>query len=241
MIEVSDIHKAYGLETVLQGVSLRLAATETLSVLGKSGCGKTTLLKVLAGLEQADRGSFKVSGQEMLSLRPQAREVVYLSQEPLLFPHKDVFENVAFGLRVRKVPEAELRQRVHHLLEQLGLAAQAHKHPAALSGGQKQRTAFGRAIVFHPRVLLLDEPFGSLDAATRKEMQDLFQRLRKAEQITSIFVTHDLREALTMGDRIGRMEGGRLELFNSRQGFLAAADQQVREEIAFWKQIDTGP
>ncbi|MEY3442975.1 MAG: hypothetical protein RLZZ519_1256, partial [Bacteroidota bacterium] len=214
-----------------------LPAATTLSLLGKSGCGKTTLLKILAGLEQADEGSFKIDGQEMQTRSPQQRGVVYLSQEPLLFPHLSVFENIAFGLRIRKVKESEIKSRVTHLLTQLGIERHGAKSPMALSGGQRQRVAFGRAIIIHPKILLLDEPFGSLDAETRAEMQELFGQLRKSEQITSLFVTHDLREALTMGDQIGRMAGGKITLYRDAQAFLSQPDMQMQKELGFWKNL----
>ncbi len=237
MIEVTGIQKQYGKESVLKGIDFELPAATTLSLLGRSGCGKTTLLKILAGLEAGDSGSFKIDGAEMLGIRPQDRGVVYLSQEPLLFPHLDVFENIAFGLRIRGLQKQAVQQRVEQLLDQLGLEAQARKAPATLSGGQKQRAAFGRAIVIHPKILLLDEPFGSLDAETRAEMQVLFQTLRKAEKITSLFVTHDLREAITMGDRFGKMAQGEIKVFADLQAFLAEPDANIQNELAFWKKL----
>lgn len=237
MIEVTGIQKQYGKESVLKGIDFELPAETTLSLLGRSGCGKTTLLKILAGLEAGDSGSFKIEGEEMLAIRPQDRGVVYLSQEPLLFPHLDVFENIAFGLRIRGLQKQAVQQRVEQLLDQLGLEAQARKAPSMLSGGQKQRAAFGRAIVIHPKILLLDEPFGSLDAETRAEMQVLFQTLRKAEKITSLFVTHDLREAITMGDRFGKMAAGEIRVFDDLQAFLAEPDANIQNELAFWKKL----
>ncbi len=237
MIEVRGIQKQFGQEQVLKEIDFQLPAHSTLSLLGKSGCGKTTLLKILAGLESGDTGSFKIEGREMLQIAPQQRGVVYLSQEPLLFPHLDVFENIAFGLRVRGTDKRAVQQRVEQLLEQLGLASQARKAPHALSGGQKQRAAFGRAIVIHPKILLLDEPFGSLDSETRAEMQTLFQALRKAEQITSLFVTHDLREAITMGDQFGKMADGKIQVFADLKAFLAAPDANIQHELAFWKKL----
>jgi ABC-type sugar transport system ATPase subunit len=238
MIEVHGIQKRFGQEQVLREIDFQLPAASTLSLLGKSGCGKTTLLKILAGLETGDGGSFKIDGQEMLQTPPQQRGVVYLSQEPLLFPHMDVFENIAFGLRIRGMQQQAIQQRVEQLLQQLGLEAQARKAPQALSGGQKQRAAFGRAIVIHPKILLLDEPFGSLDAETRAEMQVLFQALRKSEQITSLFVTHDLREAITMGDQFGKMAQGKIKIFADLQEFLAEPDANVQNELAFWKKLN---
>lgn len=237
MIEVQDIHKGFQGEAVLQGVGFRLAAGQTLSVLGKSGCGKTTLLKVLSGLLPPDRGSFTIDGQDMLALPPERRGVVYLSQEPLLFGHLDVFENIAFGLRIRKVAPTEIKVRVEEMLARTGLEAHARKRSEQLSGGQRQRVAFGRAIVIQPRVLLLDEPFGSLDAHTRADMQALFADLRTAYESTCLFVTHDLREALALADQIGRMVAGRLEQFADIPAFLHTQDTGIEQELAFWKRI----
>lgn len=237
MIEVQGIHKRFQGEPVLRDISFQLTAGQTLSVLGKSGCGKTTLLKALAGLLSPDGGSFRIDGQEMLGLPPERRGVVYLSQEPLLFPHLDVFENIAFGLRIRKVPAAEVTARVTEMLARIGLSDHAHKRSEQLSGGQRQRVAFGRAIVIQPRVLLLDEPFGSLDAYTRADMQALFVELRAAYSSTCLFVTHDLREALALADQIGRMDAGRFEQFPDLSAFLHADDNGIDQELAFWKHI----
>ena len=237
MIEVQGIHKRFQGEPVLRDIGFQLQAGQTLSVLGKSGCGKTTLLKALAGLLSPDGGSFRIDGQEMLGLPPERRGVVYLSQEPLLFPHLDVFENIAFGLRIRKVPAAEITARVTEMLARIGLSDHAHKRSEQLSGGQRQRVAFGRAIVIQPRVLLLDEPFGSLDAHTRAEMQALFMELRAAYASTCLFVTHDLREALALADQIGRMAAGRFEQFPDLGAFLHAEDTGIDQELAFWKHI----
>ena len=237
MIEVQGIQKSFGKELVLKDIRFQLEAEKTLSILGKSGCGKTTLLKILAGLESEDAGKFEIGGENMLQQKAQNRGIVYLSQEPLLFPHLDVFENIAFGLRLRKLPNTEINQSVEKMLSELGLESQGRKRPDALSGGQKQRAAFGRAAIIRPKVLLLDEPFGSLDNETRADMQALFQHLRKIEKITSLFVTHDLREALTMGDQFGRMEAGVLELFPDRSQFLNAADVGMKTELDFWRSI----
>jgi putrescine transport system ATP-binding protein len=241
MIELQGIAKDFGKEQVLQGIGLQLPQGQTLSVLGRSGCGKTTLLKIMAGLETASAGSFRIEGKEMLELKPQARGVVYLSQEPLLFPHMTVAQNIGFGLQIRKVSGQEIKAKVEALLAELGLEHQAAKFPEQLSGGQKQRAAFGRAIIIEPKILLLDEPFGSLDSQTRAEMQALFGEMRKKHQITSLFVTHDLREALTVGDQFARMEAGKLQLFASQQGFLEAADEGMRKEMDFWRNILDGP
>lgn len=237
MIEVSNICKSFGKEQVLKDVNFQLPPNETLSVLGKSGCGKTTLLKILAGLEAADVGSFTIDGENMLDKKPQSRGVVYLSQAPLLFPHLNVWENIAFGLRIRKLEEKQVFIAVEEMLINLDLTSQAKKMPTELSGGQKQRVSFGRAIIIQPRILLLDEPFGSLDAQTRAEMQMLFRHLREAYRTTSLFITHDLKEALMMGTRIGRMEAGQLSLFSSIKEFAQSEGSGAKEELAFWEKM----
>ena len=238
MIEVSHIHKAFGQEVVLHDVSFSLAPRQNLSVLGRSGCGKTTLLKILAGILPADGGAFQMDGRDLLAVKPQDRGVVYLSQEPLLFPHLNVFDNIAFGLRLRKVDKSTVREKVTAMLEALGLPAMGRKMPTELSGGQRQRVAFGRAIIIEPRVLLLEEPFGSLDVQTRHEMQGLFRRLSRDFGITSLFVTHDLKEALVMGDAIGRMDAGHLTVYPDRQAFIDDPASGVRAEQSFWTHIE---
>ncbi|RMF00940.1 MAG: ATP-binding cassette domain-containing protein [Bacteroidetes bacterium] len=241
MIEVQQLSKAYGGEQVLRQLSLRLPAQQTLSVLGKSGGGKSTLLKIMAGLETADSGDFRVDGQSLLNLAPQLREVVYLSQEALLFPHLKVGDNLAFGLRVRKVPLRTVVQRVRTLAKQLGLETHLDKYPAQLSGGQKQRVSFGRALIINPKILLLDEPFGSLDSQTRREMQQLFRDIRSQYRITALFVTHDLKEALLMGDQIGILADGQLKVYPDPQTFVGAPESGAEAELAFWQQFTAKP
>lgn len=237
VIEVKHISKSFGKEQVLHDISFSLMPQQTLSVLGRSGCGKTTLLKIMAGILPAESGSFRIGETEILQLQAQARGVVYLSQEPLLFPHLNVLENIAFGLRIRKIDKTLIQKRVVEMLDALGLGGMSQKMPTELSGGQKQRVAFGRAIIIEPKVLLLDEPFGSLDVETRGDMQALFKELSHNFGITSLFVTHDLKEALVMGDAIGRMVNGRLQVYPDRQAFINDPASGVQEERDFWTQI----
>lgn len=239
MIEVRHISKSFGTESVLRDIAFHLQQGHTLSVLGKSGCGKTTLLKILSGIHTPDAGTFTIDGQNMFALGPRERGVVYLSQEPLLFPHLTAFENIAFGLRVRKLPENQIQTQVKALLAELGLESQAQKYPAELSGGQRQRVSFGRAVIIQPRVLLLDEPFASLDVQTRAEMQGLYQKLRQQHRITALFVTHDLKEALIMGDDLGRMENGVLRTYPNRQAFLQDPQSGAGAEMDFWAKMRT--
>ena len=239
-LAVRGLTKAFGTERVLNGIELELGRCETLAVLGRSGCGKTTLLKILAGLCPADAGTLRLDGRTLDGLPPQSRGVVYLYQEPLLFPHLDVFENVAFGLRLRHVPTAAVRERVGEMLGALGLEAHARKHPPQLSGGQRQRVAFGRALIVNPTLLLLDEPFGNLDVEIRANMQRLFQEVARRFAITSLFVTHDLKEALLMGDRLALLRGGRMTNYATREAFVADPQTGAVGEREFWLSMTPG-
>ena len=237
-LEAKNINKGFGAEKVLDDLSLQLAEHEMLSILGRSGSGKTTLLKILAGLESPDKGMVLLQGQDMGPLPPNRRNIVYLYQEPLLFPHLNVFENIAFGLRLRKAPEGAVQKRVAEMLANLELPEQARKMPHQLSGGQRQRVAFGRALIINPKVLLLDEPFGALDAETRASMQQLLKRIAKAFAITALFVTHGLKEALIMGDRIGLMQQGKLKVYDSKKAFIEDVETGVQAEMDFWREIE---
>lgn len=234
-LKLQNIAKSFEKEIIIADLSCSLPAHQTLSILGRSGCGKTTLLKIIAGLETADAGSITLNGADITGIPPQRRNVVYLYQEPLLFPHLNVWENVAFGLRLKKTPAAVVRERVEEMLVNIGLEAHAGKNPNQLSGGQRQRVAFGRAIIVNPALLLLDEPFASLDVEIRAAMQELFKSLAAQFDITSIFVTHDLKEALLMGDQIAYMQAGRLNLYPSKEAFINDPQVGVLDEIAFWK------
>lgn len=179
MLSVSNLSKSFGSQSILTNISFGVAAGQVLAVLGRSGCGKTTLLKILAGQKTPDTGHVRVHDQSVLTVPPNERQIVYLYQEPLLFPHLNVFENVAFGLRIRRTDNALITKQVNELLTELGIADQAQKQPYQLSGGQRQRVAFGRALIIKPRLLLLDEPFGNLDGQTRAAMQTLLIRVAR--------------------------------------------------------------
>jgi putrescine transport system ATP-binding protein len=237
MIHIEALSKRYGQEQILDRLDLQLAQGRCLSLLGPSGGGKSTLLKILAGWEQADAGKVYWQGQSVLELPIAKRGLVYLSQEPLLFPHLKVWENLAYGLRLRGQGKAEIQQRVEELANQLGLSQQLDKNPEQLSGGQKQRLSFGRALIIQPKVLLLDEPFASLDAPTRAEMQALFARLRELWGFTAIFVTHDLKEALLLGDEVGYLQKGKLLHYPSPAAFAQSSLSGAEAEWRFWEQF----
>ncbi len=234
-LNIDKLEKTFGPEKVVDRLSCELEAHQTLSILGRSGCGKTTLLKMIAGLESSDTGSIFLEGQNITTAPPQSRGIVYLYQEPLLFPHLNVWENLAFGLRLHKVASGAIKEQTEKMLENIGLSNHAEKMPHQLSGGQRQRVAFGRAIIVNPKLLLLDEPFASLDVEIRSNMQQLFKDLTSRFDITSIFVTHDLKEALLMGDQIAYMQKGQLKMYPSKKAFIQDPDVGVLDEIAFWK------
>ena len=237
MLTVEHIHKAFDTEEVLKGVSFDLSRHKMLSVLGRSGSGKTTLLKIIAGLEKSDAGDIRIEGKSVLQLPPNQRNIVYLYQEALLFPHLNVFENIAFGLRIRKMPKEEIQAETSQMIAELELQDQMKKMPHQLSGGQKQRVSFGRALIINPEVLLLDEPFGNLDVETRRNMQLLLKTMTKKHHMTSIFVTHDLKEAILMGDEVGLMQSGELHIYENLQAFIDDPATEVQREMRFWKEI----
>ena len=220
-IQVRNIHKSFGNFTALGDVSLDFASGELVALLGPSGCGKTTLLRIIAGLETADRGEVLLDGEDASDTHVRERQVGFVFQHYALFRHMTVFENVAFGLRVKprklRPSEADIRRKVHELLNLVQLDWLADRFPPQLSGGQRQRIALARALAVEPRVLLLDEPFGALDAQVRKELRRWLRRLHDELHITSIFVTHDQEEALEVADRVVLMNSGRVEQVGSPQ------------------------
>jgi ABC-type sugar transport system ATPase subunit len=236
-LEVKHINKKFKSEEVVKDLNFSLDAHKTMSILGESGCGKTTMLKIIGGLTAADQGSIELKGAEISGLSPKKRGVVYLYQEDLLFPHLNVFENIAFGLRVKKRPDQEIKEKVNAMIESIEIEDQTDKMPHQLSGGQRQRVSFGRAIITNPKLLLLDEPFGSLDAGTRQRMQGLFKKIAAEFEITSLFVTHDLKEAILMGDEIAYMQQGSLKVYTSKEEFISDPETGVGEEIGFWENL----
>ncbi|NBQ87369.1 MAG: sulfate ABC transporter ATP-binding protein [Betaproteobacteria bacterium] len=220
-IEIRNIHKQFGNFYALDNVSLDIEAGELVALLGPSGCGKTTLLRIIAGLEAPDSGRIGLSGQDATTLHVRERQVGFVFQHYALFRHMTVFENVAFGLRVKprsqRLAEAQIRAKVQELLERVQLDGLADRFPSQLSGGQRQRIALARALAVDPKVLLLDEPFGALDAQVRKDLRRWLRRLHNELQVTTIFVTHDQDEALEVADRVVLMNLGRVEQVGSPQ------------------------
>ena len=239
-LEVAGLFSAFQGETVLSGVDLSVGRGGALCVVGRSGAGKTTLLKTIAGLLSPEAGSIRLDGREITELPAERRGIVYLYQEALLFPHLTVLENIAFGLRLRKTPQAEVARSVGALIDELELQGHEGKMPHQLSGGQRQRVAFGRALIVGPALLLLDEPFSSLDSEARAVMQQLYKRIARQHGMTSIFVTHSIKEALLMGETIASLEGGRARSFASLTEFIAAPESGVAGEVAFWKSLGSG-
>jgi len=210
-IVAQSVTKRFGEFTALEDVSIEVAAGSLTALLGPSGGGKSTLLRVIAGLERPDAGRVLIEGEDMTRRPAQKREVGFVFQHYAAFKHMTVRENVAFGLRIRKRPRNEIRDRVNELLDLVQLTGLAERYPAQLSGGQRQRMALARALAVEPKVLLLDEPFGALDARVRKELRAWLRRLHDEVHVTTIFVTHDQEEAMELADQIVLMNAGHVE------------------------------
>jgi len=210
-IVAQSVTKRFGAFTALEDVSIEVAAGSLTALLGPSGGGKSTLLRVIAGLERPDAGRVLIDGEDMTRRPAQKREVGFVFQHYAAFKHMTVRENVAFGLRIRKRPRNEIRDRVNELLDLVQLTGLAERYPAQLSGGQRQRMALARALAVEPKVLLLDEPFGALDARVRKELRAWLRRLHDEVHVTTIFVTHDQEEAMELADQIVLMNAGHVE------------------------------
>lgn len=211
LIRLLGVSKAFDGETVLDNVSLDIHDKEFITLLGPSGCGKTTTLRIIGGFETPDAGEVYFDGKKINDLPPYKRLVNTVFQKYALFPHLNVYENVAFGLRLKKLPEAEIKTRVQEMLALVNLKGFEHRHVTTLSGGQQQRVAIARALVNQPRVLLLDEPLGALDLKLRKDMQNELKKIQRKTGITFIYVTHDQEEALSMSDTVVVMAEGRIQ------------------------------
>jgi putative spermidine/putrescine transport system ATP-binding protein len=210
-LDVERVTKRFGTVTAVADVSLSVAAGEFLTILGPSGSGKTTLLKLIAGFEMPDLGAIRIDADDVTAVDPGRRNIGMVFQNYALFPHLDVARNVGYPLAMRKIAKAEIARRVAEALAMVELAGFGDRKPSQLSGGQQQRVALARATVFHPRLLLLDEPFGALDRKLREQMQLEVRRLQRRLGLTTIFITHDQEEALVMSDRIAVMDKGRVQ------------------------------
>jgi putative spermidine/putrescine transport system ATP-binding protein len=208
---LQDLTRVFGSTRALDGLSIEIAPGELVALLGPSGCGKTTALRIVAGFETADAGTVLVDGKDMSSVPASRRDMGMVFQSYSLFPNMPALDNVAFGLRMRKMGGSERRKRAAELLDMVGLAPQARQYPHQLSGGQQQRVALARALAIEPRVLLLDEPLSALDAKVRLQLREQIRTLQQRLGTTTLFVTHDQEEALSMADRVGVMSQGKLE------------------------------
>lgn len=211
IVSLMNVEKSFGSNRVVKNLNMEIKEGEFLTMLGPSGCGKTTTLRMIAGFEDTTSGIIKVEGQRVENQEPFERNVNTVFQNYALFPHMTVFENIAYGLKIKKIPKDEIKRRVAEMLEMVQLTGFEKRKPSEMSGGQKQRVAIARALINNPKVLLLDEPLGALDMKLRKQMQVELKRLQRKLKITFIYVTHDQEEALTMSDRIAIMSGGVLE------------------------------
>lgn len=211
ILQLKDIRKSFGESQVLDGVTLEIQAGEFVTLLGASGCGKTTTLRIIAGLEMPDAGQVVLEGRDITKLEPNRRPVNMVFQNYALFPHMNVAENIGYGLKIKKVPKNIIAEKTEEMLRLVQLEGYGKRMPDKLSGGQRQRVAIARAVVNEPKVLLLDEPLGALDLKLRRQMQLELKRLQKQLGITFIYITHDQEEAINMSDRIAVMNGGILE------------------------------
>ena len=208
-LSLSSVKKQFGQTQVLHGIDLEVQDGEMIVVVGASGCGKSTLLRIVAGLETPSSGTVRIDGRDVTKLEPADRDIAMVFQNYALYPHMSVFENMAFGLTLRKFPKEEIKRRVDNAARILDITSLLERKPKALSGGQRQRVAMGRAIVRDPKVFLFDEPLSNLDAKLRVQMRAEIRRLQKRLGVTSLFVTHDQVEAMTLGDRLVVMHQGR--------------------------------
>jgi multiple sugar transport system ATP-binding protein len=216
-IELSHVSKLYGDTPAVNDLSIRVGEGEFVVLVGPSGCGKTTALRMVAGLEEVTAGEIRIGDRIVNDLAPRERDIAMVFQNYALYPHKTVYENLAFGLRMRKVPKAEQKTRVEEIARVLGLGDMLKRRPAQLSGGQRQRVAMGRAIVREPKAFLMDEPLSNLDAKLRVQMRAEIARIQQALKVTTLYVTHDQVEAMTMGDRVAVMRDGVLQQVDTPQ------------------------
>jgi putative spermidine/putrescine transport system ATP-binding protein len=209
-VSIEKLTKDYGQSLAVNGISIKIAEGEFISLLGPSGCGKTTTLKMIAGFEDATEGAIRFDGRDVVHVPVEKRDIGMVFQNYALFPHMTVERNLAFGLEMRKIAKSEIRTRIAKVLDMVQLTGYSDRYPRQLSGGQQQRVALARALVIEPKILLLDEPLANLDAKLREEMRVFIRDLQRRVGITTVYVTHDQAEAMTMSDRIVVMFGGRI-------------------------------
>jgi len=210
-LQLIDLQKRFGSVTAVQGINLTVADGEFLCILGPSGCGKSTALRMIAGFEEPSGGDILIDGQSVVAMPANQRPTAMVFQKYTLWPHMRIYDNIAFGLRLRKLPRTEIDKKVHESLELVGLPTYGRRYPTQLSGGEQQRVALARALVLEPKILLLDEPFSNLDALLRVRLREELHRIQRQTRITAIFVTHDQEEALSLADRIAVMSRGNVE------------------------------
>ncbi len=211
ILELRHLKKRFDEIEVLKGIDLMVEEGEFITILGSSGCGKTTTIRIIAGLEDADEGAVYLQGEDVTTYEPDQRMVNTVFQNYALFPHMTVENNIGYGLKIKNVPKAQIRERVREALSLVQLEGYEKRKPSELSGGQKQRVSIARAVINNPKILLLDEPLGALDLQLRRQMQVELKRLQKKLHITFIYITHDQEEAAAMSDRIVVMNEGRIE------------------------------
>ena len=232
VLQLKNIHKSYGEEKVLKGIDLDVARGELVTILGASGCGKTTLIRIIAGLIAQDTGSVVIDGKDVSGMPPDRREVNTIFQSYALFPHMNVYKNVAYGLKIKGVGKAETERRVLEALRAVQMSEYAKRSVESLSGGQKQRVAIARAIVNEPKILLLDEPLGALDARLKRELQEELKALKERLDMTFLYITHDQEEAINLSDRIVVMRNGKIEQTGTpRQIYYEPATSYVADFI----------
>jgi sulfate transport system ATP-binding protein len=238
-IHVASVNKRFGDFVALDDVSLEVPGGSLTALLGPSGSGKSTLLRVIAGLEPPDAGTVSLSGEDVTRVSPQGRGVGFVFQHYAAFRHMTVWDNVAFGLQVRKRPSAEIKERVGELLRLVQLEGFAKRYPSQLSGGQRQRMALARALAVRPSVLLLDEPFGALDARVRKELREWLRRLHEEVSVTTVLVTHDQEEAMEVADRVVVLDKGRIQQVGTpRELYEQPANSFVMSFVGPVNQLD---
>ena len=217
-LSVKGLNVSYGKNHILKDINLEIESGEFVSILGKSGCGKTTLIKSIAGLLETDNGDINIFDKNVAGLPPEKRQTVIVFQDLRLFPHMNVEDNIAFAMKLKKMEKAVIKEKVDRLLAQVRLSGFGKRKVSRLSGGQMQRVALARALGAEPKLLLLDEPFASLDEDLRKEMGELVRRLHRENGITTVMITHDKEEAMELSDRLALMEEGRILAFDSPEG-----------------------